>query len=342
MAEKRNVVTGATGLLGSHVVERLIARGEQVVALVRPSSDVSFLRELGVELACGDLHDIESIRRAVAGADIVYHCAAKVGDWGPWSLYQREIIDNTRNVLEACRAGGVGRVLHVSSVTVYGHPRLRPDLFTEDEPLGQNLWRWEHYCRSKIQAEELVRRSGIDVTIVRPSWIYGPRDRNSLPRLLKALRAGRVRLLGSGDNLLNLIYAADVAEGAILAANHPGARGQAYNLSSEGDITQRDFLNNFTDALALPRVTRRVPFALAFWGGYLSEMIGRLIRIKRPPHITRYAVTLVSRTTRFSIAKARAELGWQPQVGGREGIQRSLAWLRTRAESPLFAAAQPV
>jgi nucleoside-diphosphate-sugar epimerase len=331
---KLNVITGATGLLGSHIAEALVGRGERVRAFVRPTSDVSFLHALGAEQAVGDLHDPESLRRAVDEADVVYHCAARVGDWGPWSLYRREIIDATGHLLGACRAAGVGRVLYVSSVTVYGHPRDAGGPITEDAPLGQRLyWFWDYYCRSKIAAEALARAAGPNVTIVRPSWIYGPRDRTSLPRLMAAFRAGRVRLIGSGDNLLNIVYAADVAEGAILAANHPEAGGRAYNLCSEGEVTQRQFLDALTEALGRPPVRRRLPFGLAYAAGFMAEVIGRVIRLKRPPHITRYAVGLVGRPTRFSIGRARDQLGWQPRVGAREGLRRALEWYTARSAS---------
>jgi nucleoside-diphosphate-sugar epimerase len=321
-----NVVTGATGLLGSHIVERLRQRGERIRALVRPTSDTTFLRQLGVELAVGDLNEPDSLRRALRGADVVYHCAARVGDWGPWRVFQREVIDATANLLDACRTVGVGRVLHVSSIIVYGHPRIGEKRFTEDEPLGQNPWLWDYYCRAKVRAEELCRLYPGALTIVRPSWIYGPRDRTTLPRVLKALDAGRVAIIGSGDNLLNVVYAGDVAEGAILAATHPEAKGQAYNLSSEGEITQHDFLDLLADELGRPRIERHVSYRLAYWGGLFSEVIGRLIRMRRPPHLTRYAVALIGRSTRFSIAKAREQLGWQPRVGIREGIRQTLDW----------------
>jgi nucleoside-diphosphate-sugar epimerase len=321
-----NVVTGATGLLGSHIAEQLRERGERVRALVRPGSDTEFLRQLGAELAVGDLADPDSLRRAVAGADVVYHCAARVGDWGPWRAFRREVIDATANLLESCRTGGVGRFLHVSSIIVYGHPRPRAGWFTEDEPLGQNPWLWDYYCRAKVRAEELCRQYPGELTVVRPSWIYGPRDRTTLPRVIKALDAGRVAVLGAGDNLLNVVYAGDVAEGAILAATSPQAAGQAYNLSSEGEVTQQEFLDLLSDSLGRPRIRGRVPYALAYWGGFLSEVIGRIIRIRRPPHLTRYAVALVGRPTRFSLAKAREHLGWQPRVGVREGLQRTIEW----------------
>jgi nucleoside-diphosphate-sugar epimerase len=327
-----NVLTGATGLLGSHIAEQLAGRGERVRALVRPASDTTFLRGLGAELVEGDLSTTRgagapaSLRRAVAGADVVYHCAAKVGDWGARRDFQALIVDATASLLEACRQESVGRVLYVSSISVYGHPRPRPgERFTEDEPLGQNLSRWERYARAKIRAEEVCRAYPGPLTIIRPSWIYGPRDRNTLPRIIKALHAGRVRVVGSGDNFLNIIYAGDVAAGAIRAAN-AAAAGRAYNFSSEGEVTQRGLLDMLTDALGRPRVVKHIRFRTAYWLGLLSEVIGRVIRLKRPPHITRYAVGLIARPTLFSTARARAELDWRPEVGVAEGLRRTLEW----------------
>jgi nucleoside-diphosphate-sugar epimerase len=328
MPSKLNAITGATGLLGSHIVEQLAARGERMRALVRPESDREFLNKHGVELKTGDLHDPESLRRFVSGADIVYHCAAKVGDWGPWKLYQREVIDATANMLDACREMGVGRVLHVSSITVYGHPKPRAELITEEEPLGRHLWVWDYYCRAKIAAEKICRQYPGLLTIIRPGWMYGPRDRNTLPRVVKALKAGRVRVLGTGENLLNILHAADAATGAILAANHGDSVGQAYNLSSGGEITQSRLLNLLTDLLGMPRVVKRMPFRPAFWVGFLAEVIGHLISLKRPPHITRYGVSLVGRSTGFSTAKARTQLGWEPRIKIEDGLRETLEWFK--------------
>jgi 2-alkyl-3-oxoalkanoate reductase len=321
-----HVLTGATGLLGSHVAEILVARGERVRALVRASSDTTHLRGLGVDLVVGNLNYPASLPPALDGADVVYHCAAHVGDWGPWALFQERIIDTTKNLVEACTRVGVGRLLHVSSIAAYGHPRLGGSEFTEDEALGQNHWWWDHYSRAKVASERIARAFPGAWTVVRPSWIYGPRDRATLPRVLKALQAQRVALIGRGDNLLNIIFAGDVADGCVRAAEHPAAVGRAYNLSSEGEITQRDFLHLMTRELHLPPIRRRVPFWLAFRGAFLAEVIGRMIFLKRPPHFTRTAVALIGRPTRFSVARARNELGWRPQVPVTEGLRRTLTW----------------
>jgi nucleoside-diphosphate-sugar epimerase len=323
---RSHLITGATGLLGSHIAEQLAARGENVRALVRPSSDTRFLRQLHVPLIEGDLQDPASIRRAVIGTDIVYHCAARVSDWGPWSQFEREIVSATRNLVEACRAEQVGRLLHVSSISVYGNYRAKDGLVSEDAPLGHKLMLWDYYPRAKILAEKVVGEYGGNVTVVRPSWIYGERDRITIPRVIPALREGRVPVLGTGENLLNIIYAGDVAAGAILAAHHPGAAGQVYNLCSEGEVTQRQLLDTLTDALGLPRIRKRVPLFLAARFAFVKEMLGRLLRRAKPPTITRRAIYLIGRPTLFSTAKARAELGWQPKVDIHEGIRRALGW----------------
>jgi nucleoside-diphosphate-sugar epimerase len=324
-----NLLTGATGLLASHIAEALTARGERVRAIVRPGSDTDFLRRLGVELLEGDLLVPGSLPKALAGSDIVYHCAARVGNWGTKKEFRTDIVDTTRNLLEACAEAKVNRVLYVSSLSVYGHPREpKSGLITEDEPFCQRLGILDHYSRAKAEAEKLAREYARDITIVRPSWIYGPRDRNGFPRLVHALRDGWVRIVGSGDNPLNIVYVADVAEGAIRAANSPGARGRAYHLSSEGQITQREFFDFLTDALGLPRIRKRVGVKLAWWGGLLGEVIARGLRWRRSPHITCYGTSLLTRSTKFSIARAKSELGWEPKVHPQEGLQRTLEWFK--------------
>jgi nucleoside-diphosphate-sugar epimerase len=336
------LITGARGQLGSHIAEQLRAAGLPVRALVRPGKDIEFLNSIGVEVVEGDMADAEAVHRAVSGAAVVYNCAARVSDWGSWRAFEREAVVSTRNLVDACRSEQVERLLHVSSISVYGHPRLQPgDSVTEETPLGQRFWMWDYYPRAKLLGEQIAREFA-RVTVVRPSWIYGPRDRVTIPRLLPALLEQRVPILGRGDNLLNIIYAGDVAAGAILAANHPAALGEAYNLSSTGEITQRDLVNALTDALSLPRIRKRVPYFLVMRFAFLSEMLARMLRRPDPPTITRRAVALVGRPARYSVAKARAQLEWQPRVAVAEGVQRTLQWYFGLEENRHFQVRIPV
>ncbi len=333
MPDKLNLITGATGQLGSHLVEQLCAAGERVRALVRPGRKTALLQEQGAEIVEADLRDPVALRKALEGVTLVYHCAARVSDWGSWADFEADTVVTTRNLVEACRASQVPRLLHVSSVSVYGSPRVSPGtLITEDTPLGQHLGRWDHYPRSKLLAEEIAHTYP-QTTVVRPSWIYGPRDRITTPRVVAGLLARRVPILGSGQNQLNIIYAGDVAAGAILAANHPHAVGRVYNLSSQGEVTQEALLNALTDTLGLPRVRRHIPFWLVSRIASVQEMIARLLRRSQPPTITRRAVYLVGRSTQFDTTRARMELGWKPQVGVEEGVRRTLTWFCSLPEN---------
>src|SRR5262249_45506892 len=151
------------------------------------------------EIVEGDLRDAAAIALAARGAAIVYHCAAKVSDWGPWRTFEEEAVTSTRNVIAACRIANVERLVHVSSISVYGHPKLTNGGIDESTPLGQGFWLWDYYPRAKLLAEEIAREFA-QTTVVRPSWIYGPRDRITIPRVIPALLERRVPVIGSGDN----------------------------------------------------------------------------------------------------------------------------------------------
>lgn len=322
-----SVITGAAGLVGSHVAEHLCQRGVAVRALVRPTSDTSFLRTLPVELEVADLDDLSHYPRALENADTVYHCAGFVREWGTWDDFYTGTVATTRNVIQACRDAGAGRFVHVSSISVYGNPPEAAGQITEDSPIGQHLWRGDYYGRAKIQAEEVVRGYDNHV-IVRPSWIYGRRDHVSIPRVVQKLRERSARVVGPGDNRLNLVNARDVARGIVLAAESPRAVGQAYHLCSPGEITQREFFDFLSERLDLPRAGRRVPFGVAWSAASLLEFLFRTAGSKSPPPFTRRALLMISRPTRFSIAKAERELGWRPEIPVREGLEDALRWFR--------------
>jgi nucleoside-diphosphate-sugar epimerase len=325
-----NLVTGASGLLGSHVVEKLIARGEPVRALVRPASDTRLLDQWGVEKVPGDVTDGQSLLQAMKGVQRVYHVAAQVGDWGPWERFVAVTIEGTRNMLEAARRANIKRFLHVSSISAYGHPDGEGMVLDESAPLGVNLHKWSYYSRAKVEAEKLAwaayNKGDVPVTVVKPSWLYGPRDRASMPRLIRAIRAGKAKLIGDGTNRLNLTYAGNEAEGCILAATNEKALGQAYNLSSDGTIQQREYINKIAEHLGCPPVTRKVPYGVARCAAFLMEFFGHALGRKKPPLVTRYSVWLIGRKCFFSSEKARRELGWQVTVGYDEGIALAVDW----------------
>jgi len=326
----RVLITGATGLLGSHLAERLRKRGDRVRALVRPGSPTAFLESIDVEVIRGDLTDPSACAQAASGTRRVFHCAAKVGDWGPWREFQACCIGANRTLAAAAADARVERFIHISSTSAYGHPPDQKTPIDETAPLGQNIWALDYYTRSKVECERclwsMYEARGLPLTVIRPSWLFGERDRTTAPRLIREFRGGRMMILGTGENPLSAVYAGVVADAAILAADDPTCLGEAFNITSHGRITQREFLNLFADALGLPPVNRHVPYSLAFTGGFLLELQDRLFRRSRPPRVTRYGAWLLGRDLEYSTEKARTRLGWQPTMGYRESIERTVKW----------------
>ncbi len=336
-----NLVTGASGLLGSHIVEQLRLRDRAVRVLVRTGSDRSWLQTQGVEFVEGDLNDKAALARACQGVKVVYHSAARVGDWGPWEEFVEFTINGSRNLAEAAAAAGVERFLHISSISSYGHPNQEGQVVDETAPLGVNLHKWSYYSRAKVEAERLLwdmhKAGRIKLTVIRPSWLYGPRDRATIFRLARMLRDKKTRILGDGENRLNVVYAGNVAECAILAVDSAKAAGQAYNCCTDGVMKQKDWMNLLAREMGAPPVTRHVPYQVAYNLAFILECIGHALKQRKPPMITRYAVWLMGRRTWFSAEKARKELGWVSTVPYEEGVRRTIAWLngqeagRTRA-----------
>ncbi|NLX07674.1 MAG: NAD-dependent epimerase/dehydratase family protein [Phycisphaerae bacterium] len=324
-----NLITGATGLLGSHIAEQLVKRGEKVRVLVRRGSDTRFVDSLGVEKVFGDLTDRQALGEACEGVRVVYHSAAKVGDWGHWDEFQRVTIDGTRYLLEASDKAKVQRFLHISSISAYGYVDGEGVILDETAPLGQNLYRWSYYSKAKVIAEQLVwdfhRKDKLAATVIRPSWLYGPRDRASIGRLVDAIQSGKAKIIGDGLNKLSLAYAGNVAEGAILAANKDEAKGEAYNCCSDGDITLQGYFDLIAKALGASPVRKHVPYKIAKFAGFTMECVGRLTGRKEPPMVSRYAVWLMGRRIGFSTAKVR-KLGWTPTVDYETGIPLTVKW----------------
>jgi nucleoside-diphosphate-sugar epimerase len=237
----------------------------------------------------------------------------------------------------------VQRFGHISSISAYGHPNEEGLVIDESAPLGVNLHKWSYYSRAKVAAERLVwaahERGDLVVTVIRPSWLYGPRDRATLARLCDSIRRGKIKLIGDGGNRLNVAHAANVAEAAIAAAESDAGAGEAFNCSNDGVLTQKQYFDLVAGAIGMPPVTRKVPYAVAYNAAFVMEVCGHLFRRRTPPLVTRYAVWLMGRKTFFDCSKARRVLGWEPTVTYTEGIPQAVA--EVTGEAPPRAAHPP-
>ena len=326
----RVFITGATGLLGHHIAERLRAHGHELTALVRPTSDRSALDRGRARCVVGDLLEPSSYRRALDGCDALVHAAAFVVEPAGWPAYHRMNVEATRHLFEAAAAAGLERALHVSTVAVYGGVGRSGVRVTEETPTDRPVPEHDVYARSKRLAEEVVlemhRAGAIDVRIVRPILNYGERDRIVLPRVVRYVQSPVVFLVGPGTNRLAVTYAGNTADGAVLALIRPEASGRVYNLSDDFPITQKEFLARFAAGFDRDPTFVRLPYAAAYALGWLIEMLPG--RLSTRSGLNRRRVSLAGRPSPFSAERARRELGWAPSVPHEEAIRRSVAWYR--------------
>lgn len=286
---------------------------------------------------CADIADKAAIEPALNGVDHVFHCAARTGPWGPPAEYERVNVRGLETMVRAAMAAGVRRFVHVSSITVHGNDVRgvadeRAPLRAEPNP----------YSRSKVAGERLLRRmisdEGAPVTIVRPGWVYGPGDTASFGRFATMIEKGAMIVVGSGRNHVPLAYVTDVAEGMLAAAAAAHAVGRAYLLLNDELVTQRAFLTAIAAELGARPPARRIPYRAGIAAAGVAETACKLAGRRQAPPVMRYGLQLLGGENRFSIARARRELGFSPAVGFEEGTRRGVAWYR---ETHARAAAQP-
>ncbi|MFW6049729.1 MAG: NAD-dependent epimerase/dehydratase family protein [Myxococcota bacterium] len=328
MRSRRKVaVTGATGFVGGRLVETLLEEGASVTALVRDRRRADQLGRRGVRLVEGPLADRAAVQRACGGQDVVVHCAARAADWGPLDAFLHDNVQGTRNVAEAALAGGCGRFVHLSTISVYGFDPL--PVVTEDTPPAVLAHAYP-YGESKRRAEEVVAeagRRGLQTVVLRVGSVYGP---GSLQWTLRPAKLARRKLglvlVDGGRGLHNHVYIDNLIGGIQLAMEHPAAAGGVFNLTDGEPTPYGRFFRWYVDMVrgeGAPMVDlgRRRALALA----WLSEKVAA--RKGTAPPMTRIAVRLLMRRSAIRSERAMRTLGYAPRVGLEEGMVACRRWL---------------
>ena len=330
------LVTGATGLVGSHLVERLLSDGWSVRALTRRPELARGTLPERVELRAGDVLDEASFVAAAAGAHVVFHAAANIIVSGGWAAFSATNIEGTRNAVAAAERARA-RLLHVSSVAVYGpssrydSARLgrRTDESTSLTPLPERAF----YARSKRESEELVLRAHSEgriwATAVRPDVIYGRRDRQFVPRIATLLMRGvPVPLLRGGRAVMAIVNAANVADGAILAATSDVAGGKAYNLANDYPVTVRRFFELAGEGLGRRPLFVPLPLWAARGALRAIKAAAKAVSGGRFTIVSNSAIDFIAEDNPFSSELAKRELGWAPATRPETGVPEAFRWWR--------------
>lgn len=332
------LITGGNGLLGRHLVASLSRRGDSVRVLALPREDTSYLEARGIAIHRGDVRQADTLVAPLRGVDAVLNLAGMMGVWQPLAAYRAVNVTGTRNVCLAALAEGVGRLVHVSSWTVYGMDLGQPA--REDYPFDPFQ---EPYAITKAEGDLVVRRMiaehDLPGVIVRPGTFFGPGDRLHFGRIADRLRARRGVIVGSGDNALPFVYATDVVQGLLLALDHERALGQAYNITTDRPLTQRQLMHAIAREIGADPPRVRVPYSALYAAASAAERAAAMLRRQGPPPVTRLGVKLFGTDNRHAIDKARAELGYVPRVPLEVGVRLTARWYLNSSGDQL---AQPV
>lgn len=350
-------ITGASGFIGGKLAERLLAAGRRVRVLAR--RPLPELEKLGAEIVRGDLHDAAALRAGCDGVGTVFHVAGRVGVWGPAEEFFHVNVEGTRRVLAACRAAGVPRLVHTSSPSVVFDGG---DLAGVDESAPLCTDAPCAYPTSKAAAERLVAAANsatLATVSLRPHLVWGPGDRNVVPRVLALARKGRLKIVGAGRNLVdcthidNVVDAHVLAEQALIKCNLLGytpvstqsggaekcnllgysggagdPRGKAYFITNGEPVVLWDWINELLRGVDAPEITKHVSLKAAYRAGAVLETVWRLLRLKGDPPMTRFVAKELATDHWFRIDAARRDLGYEPRVSMAAGTAALIAHYR--------------
>jgi len=324
---KNILVTGGTGFIGSHTIDALIKQGFQIRCLVRKKDNLGYIQEhvdkKRVELAYGDVTDLESLKKAVKGIDTIYHFVAISGKQNiPEKAYWEVNYQGTLNVLEAAKNTSIERLIHCSSVGVTGNLKRIP----ADESAPYNPT--NTYERTKMEAEKavlkLIKKEQFPAVVIRPAVVYGPRNAPSnMARMFAAIKNRTFFIVGSGNNYWHMSYVTDVAEAFVLAGMKKGIEGEIYIVAGEKPYTMNEIASEIAKAEKVPP-PKHLPFLPTLVGSYFFALVHRLFHIKVP--IEPSGVYFLTNHRAYDITKAKRILGYTPKVGLKEGIIETVKW----------------
>lgn len=329
------LVTGGGGFLGRYICEQLLARGDSVRSFGRGAYPE--LEAIGIEVLRGNISDARAVSAACQGAECVFHVAARPGVYVQPEPYYTTNLAGTSQVIQGCREQGVPRLVYTSSpsVTFSGDCQENVD---ESVPLGLD-WLEQHrsyYSHSKALAEQNVLAANdeqLRTCALRPHLIWGPRDQHLIPRLIARARSGRLRRVGDGTNLVDMIYVENAAEAHLQAADalaEPDSpvAGKAYFLSQGEPVNCWQWIDEILALAELPPVGKSISYRAAWRAGAVLERAYRLLRLSGEPPMTRFLAAQLATSHWFDISAARQDFGYEPRVSTEEGMQRLGNWLR--------------
>jgi 2-alkyl-3-oxoalkanoate reductase len=328
---KQNIlVTGGGGFLGKAIVKRLVETDENVRSFSR--SFYPELKSMGVDQIQGDISDNSSVIKACNGIQTVFHVAAKPGVWGNYKDYYKTNVIGTENVIAACNIHNISKLVYTSSPSVVFNGM---DMKGVDESVPYSDHFHAHYPKTKAIAEQLVVSASTDklrTIILRPHLIWGPEENNFVPRIIA--KAGWLKVVGNGRNLVDTVYIDNAADAHILAAENldknPDISGNVYFISQDEPVLLWGLINAILKAAGLGPVKGSIPKQMAWLLGAAFEFLYKILHIKKEPPMTRFVAYELATSHWFDISAAKRDLGYSPRVSTKEGLRLLEKWLKNK------------
>jgi nucleoside-diphosphate-sugar epimerase len=335
------LVTGGTGFLGRNLVERLLAAGRSVTVLGRnPAPE---LAARGVRFICASLDDAPAVESACAGITTVFHVAARVGVWGRYDDFFRTNVLGTRALLAGCRRHGVQQFIYTSTPSVVYHGR---DLAGADESLPLTTHCPSPYPLTKAIAESEIlaaNSAALRTIALRPHLIWGVGDPHLVPRVLARARAGKLRIIGTGQNRVDMVHVANAVDAHLLAEaalekchvlrDTSPAAGRAYFITNDEPVLLWAWINQLLAALGEPTVTKTISLRAATAIGAVCEMLWRTFPLQGEPPMTRFIAKELATDHWFNLTAAKRDLGYQPRISMAQGTADLIAHLQSSSRA---------
>lgn len=313
-------VTGGSGFIGGRLIDRLIADGHAVRALARSDAAARKVRERGAEPVLGDLGDAGALRAGATGAELAFHAAATLGDWGKAEDFQAGNVTGTENVLAASEGAGVRRFVHVGTeaALLAGQPLVNVDETAPLRPDSPAL-----YSATKARAEQLVlaanRTGSFETVVIRPRFVWGRGDTTLLPTMTEMVRSGRFAWIGGGHHRTSITHVDNVVEGLVLGASR-GRGGNAYFVTDGEDVEFRGFVTELLGTQGVSAPSRTIPAPVAHLLAVGGEAAWKALPLPGRPPLTRFAYWVSSQECTLRIDKAREQLRYEPIVTRADGL----------------------
>ena len=329
--DKRVIVFGGGGFLGSYIIDQLLSLGCGSISSFS-RSDQPELRAKGVVVVQGDIRDPNSVKLACENCDVVFLTAAKAGVWGSWKDYYDINVIGARNVINSCLENNIRSLVYTSSPSVAYSAEVDVIDMNEQNPYPVNYL--AHYPKSKAIAEQDVLSANCDklkTVAIRPHLIWGPRDPHLIPRVIQAARSGKLRIVGNGDNIVDMTYVVNAAAAHISAAEVlcdqdkcAQAEGKAYFISDDSPVNLWNWTNNLLDKCGVEKLSKKISYNKAFKIGRFLELVYKMLPFLGEPPMTRFIAGQFSHSHWFDISAAKNDLGYKIVITPEEGLEKLL------------------